>query len=475
MTDFLLPDLGEGLTEATIVAWHVAVGDEVTRNQPLAEVETAKALVELPSPRAGRITALHAAEGETLDVGAPLVGFAAVDAPTTSTPAADGAASSTSAADGRAADGATSADAPAGAVLADTAQGPAAATDSAATTSDATEAEARPQRQSVLVGYGPVLPGTGRPTRRPRTFPTTPYERPAAVDAGGPTPRAMPPVRRRARDLGVDLRTVHGSGPGGRILRADVEARAHGGTCCTGTRTSTSDVPVTSARGSHSIPVTGLRKQTAQAMTDSAFTAPHASVHVTIDVTDTLELLRRGGRDGRRTSFLAAVCRAVVPAVSRTPTANARFDAEARQIEVFDEVRLGIAVATERGLLVATLPAGATEDGPALTTAIAETAETAREGALSPSELTGSTLTVTNVGVFGVHGGTPILNPGQSTILALGALRKQPWEHRGEVALRTVVTLTLSFDHRVLDGAEASAFLMDIAETLADPATLLVR
>jgi len=425
MSDFLLPDLGEGLTEATIVAWHVAVGDEVTRNQAIAEVETAKALVELPSPRAGRITALHAAEGETLDVGAPLIGFADAEAD--------------------------------------------------ATTVDAPAEEPRLQRQQVLVGYGPVLPGSGRPRRRPRTFPTTPYERPAHAGEDGPTPRAMPPVRRRARDLGVDLRTVHGSGPGGRILRADVEARAQGGTCCAGTGTPGADAPDGSGRGSHTVPVTGLRKQTAQAMTDSAFTAPHASVHVTIDVTDTLELLRHGGRDRDRTSFLAAACRALVPAVGRTPAANARFDAEARQIEVFDEVRLGIAVATARGLLVATLPAEAAATGPALTAAIAGTAEKAREGSLSPAELTGSTLTVTNVGVFGVHGGTPILNPGQSTILAIGALRTQPWAHRGEVALRTVVTLTLSFDHRVLDGAEASAFLMDVAETLAEPASLLVR
>ena len=461
MSDFLLPDLGEGLTEATIVAWHVAVGDEVIRNQAIAEVETAKALVELPSPRAGRITVLHAAEGETLDVGAPLIGFEDAEAPADHAPVsgADSAADS-------------------------------AATDPTATEPSTVEApaeEPRPQRQQVLVGYGPVMPGSGRPRRRPRTFPTTPYERPAHAGEDGPTPRAMPPVRRRARDLGVDLRTVHGSGPGGRILRADVEARAHGGTCCgaatPGAAPRGAAAPAAGAApagtatgtGSHTIPVTGLRKQTAQAMTDSAFTAPHASVHVTIDVTDTLELLRRGGRDGRRTSFLAAVCRALVPAVGRTPAANARFDAEARQIEVFDEVRLGIAVATERGLLVATLPAGSAEDGPGLTAAIADTAGKAREGALSPAELTGSTLTVTNVGVFGVHGGTPILNPGQSTILALGALRTQPWEHRGEVALRTVVTLTLSFDHRVLDGAEASAFLMDIAETLAEPASLLVR
>ena len=475
MSDFLLPDLGEGLTEATIVAWHVKVGDEVTRNQALAEVETAKALVELPSPRAGRITALHAGEGQTLDVGSPLVGFAEVGA--APEPGAGGAAADGSVAEepagGSAADGSAVEEAVAGGSVAEepaavpvgvgaSAGGPDEATASA-------EPAARPQRQQVLVGYGPVLPGTGRPRRRPRSYATTPYVRPAGPMGEGPTPRAMPPVRRRARDLGVDLRSVHGSGPGGRILRADVEARAQG-------------LPgsATRAPGSHTIPVTGLRKQTAQAMSASAFTAPHASVHVTIDVTDTLELLGRGSRESGRTSFLASVCRAILPAAARTPAANARYDAEAGQIEMFDQVRLGIAVATDRGLLVATLPeidADGHQDpsGPALTAAIAETAQKARDGALTPGEVTGSTLTVTNVGVFGVDGGTPILNPGQSTILAIGALRRQPWEHRGEIALRTVVTLTLSFDHRVLDGAEASAFLTDIAETLADPATLLVR
>ena len=475
MSDFLLPDLGEGLTEATIVAWHVKVGDEVTRNQALAEVETAKALVELPSPRAGRITALHAEEGQTLDVGSPLVGFAEVG--TAPEPGAGGAAADGSVAEepagGSAADGSAVEEAVAGGSVAEEPAavpvGVGASAGGPDEVAGAAEPAARPQREQVLVGYGPVLPGTGRPRRRPRAFATTPYERPSRQAGEGPTPRAMPPVRRRARDLGVDLRSVHGSGPGGRILRADVEARAQG-------------LPgsVTRAPGSHTIPVTGLRKQTAQAMSASAFTAPHASVHVTIDVTDTLELLGRGSRESGRTSFLASVCRAILPAAARTPAANARYDAEAGQIEMFDQVRLGIAVATDRGLLVATLPeidADGHQDplGPALTAAIAETAQKARDGALTPGEVTGSTLTVTNVGVFGVDGGTPILNPGQSTILAIGALRRQPWEHRGEIALRTVVTLTLSFDHRVLDGAEASAFLTDIAETLADPATLLVR
>ncbi|MGP9537154.1 dihydrolipoamide acetyltransferase family protein [Brachybacterium sp. AOP43-C2-M15] len=482
MNHFLLPDLGEGLTEATIVSWHVAVGDEVALNQALAEVETAKALVELPSPRAGRIGTLHAAEGETLAVGAPLIGFA--DTPAASPDDAgsdaapdgagpDGAGSDAApddaAPDDAAPDGAGPGDAgsdsagsdaaaPAGAASGDAA--PAGAAPHGAPAPDGTPA-GRPRRQQVLVGYGPVLPGTDRPRRRPRSFPTTPYVGRTEEEARHERPAAMPPVRRRARDLGVDLAAVHGSGPGGRILRADVEASA--GRDPHGTRSSTL------------VPLTGLRRETARAMTDSAFTAPHASVHVTIDVTDTLELLDRGGRDGRRSSFLAAVCRAILPAAARTPAANARFDAEAGRIEQFAEVVLGIAVATDRGLVVAALDGSGDADGAGLTERIARAASRARAGALTPAELTGSTLTVTNVGVFGVHGGTPILNPGQSTILAVGALRTQPWEHRGEVALRTVVTLTLSFDHRVLDGAEASAFLMDVAEVLADPATLLVR
>lgn len=446
MSDFRLPDLGEGLTEATIVAWQVAVGDEVTLNQALVEVETAKALVELPSPRAGRVSALHAAEGETLAVGAPLIGFEEVGA--------------AAAAGGAPADGSPAAGA---------------ADDSAAEPSEQSDA---PQRQQVLVGYGPVLPSTGRPRRRPRSFETAPYvshregateETAARETAARETPKAMPPVRRRARDLGVDLATVHGSGPGGRILRTDVETCAKGATS-TGTST----------RASTRVPVAGLRRETARAMTDSAFTAPQASVHTTIDVTDTLDRLRRPGRDGSRSSFLAAVCRAILPAAARTPSANARYDAEAGEIELFARVALGIAVATERGLVVATVPdaeeTDRTEaDGGTLTERIAALVATAREGSLTPAQLTGSTLTVTNVGVFGVEGGVPILNPGQSTILAIGALRTQPWEHRGEIALRTVVTLTLSFDHRVLDGAEASRFLMDVADVLSDPAILLTR
>src|SRR5699024_5773459 len=339
MTDFMLPDLGEGLTEATIVAWHVAVGDVVTRNQPIAEVETAKALVELPSPRAGRITALHAAEGETLAVGAPLIAL--------ETEAPGGADGGGPAAGSGADDAGSEADdsAAVAAGSGPTAPSPATSDTAASSAFAAGTEQPAPQRQQVLVGYGPMLPGTGRPRRRPRSFETVPYVGRSAEEAARPTPKAMPPVRRHARDLGVDLATVEGTGPGGRILRGDVDACAHGGRKDHG--------GARGGMGSTPQPVTGLRRETARAMSASAFTAPHASVHTTIDVTDTLERLRRTDRDGRRTSFLAAVCRAIVPAAARTPSANARFDADAGEIELFEQVSLGVAVATERGLVVA--------------------------------------------------------------------------------------------------------------------------
>lgn len=488
MSIFRVPDLGEGLTEATVVTWHVAVGDEVALNQVLAEVETAKATVELPSPRAGRITALRAEEGETLDVGAPLVEFAEIAA---DGEAPAGPADGIGAADGEsAADVARSADAP------------------------APEGTRGPRRQQVLVGYGPKLPTTGRPRRRPRVFETVAFVGRSAEAAARERPAAMPPVRRHARDLGVDLETVHGSGPGGRILREDVDACAKGGTAtcpapgttrspsaCSDTvrpdtalagsaakaaspAEATTAQPPSAAPAAHRIPVMGLRRATAAAMTAST-TAPQAAVFHTVDVTPTLKRLRRAEQEGRRTSFLAAVCRAVLPAVDRTPLANARFDAGTGEIEQFDDVALGIAVATDRGLVVVRVPTGTDEDapahtghlagGPALTARIARAAARAREGSATPAELTGSTLTLTNVGVFGVEGGVPLLNPGQSVILAIGAVRTQPWEHRGRIRLREVVTLTVSFDHRVLDGAEASAFLRDVADVLGDPGLLLTR
>src|SRR5699024_6790885 len=301
---------------ATIVAWHVAVGDVVTRNQPIAEVETAKALVELPSPRAGRITALHAAEGETLAVGAPLIAL--------ETEAPGGADGGGPAAGSGADDAGSEADDSAAVAAGSGPTAPSPATsDTAASSAPAAGTEQpAPQRQQVLVGYGPMLPGTGRPRRRPRSFETVPYVGRSAEEAARPTPKAMPPVRRHARDLGVDLATVEGSGPGGRILRSDVDACAHGGRKDPG--------GAHGGRASTRRPVTGLRRETARAMSASASTAPHASVHTTVDVTDTLESLRRTDRDGNRTAFLAAVCRASVPAAARTPSPHARPPAHRR-------------------------------------------------------------------------------------------------------------------------------------------------
>src|SRR5690606_20787707 len=417
-TTFRLPDLGEGLTESEIVTWHVAEGDAVELNQVLAEAETAKAVVELPSPYAGRIVTLHAAEGEVVPVGAPLVEFDVVagrDAPP------------------HGSEPVTAPTEPAAVVPA------AAAPPEPATTGPA---EPAPERHAVLVGYGPRTDAGARPRRRPRSWDTVPYRRPDAVEHRHTTPRAMPPVRMLARHLGVDLDTVRGSGPDGLVRRADVEAAAGTDRAQEGYETQQE------ARASTIVPVTGLRKHTARALAESAFSAPHAAVPCTA---------------------------AVVLAAGRTPSANARFDADAGHIELFGPVHLGIAVATDRGLVVPTIPDADRLDAGALAAQIAARAAQAREGRLSMTKLTGSTLTVTNVGVFGVDGGVPILNAGQSTIVALGAVRTRPWEHRGEVSLREVVTVTVAFDHRVLDGAEAAAFLTDVTDVLTDPAVVLIR
>lgn len=454
MTTFRLPDLGEGLTESEIITWHVAEGEEVELNQVLAEVETAKAVVDLPSPYAGRILKLHAQEGDVVPVGAPLVDVEVVGqaagTPATGGPTPADAPSSSSADDGGPTPDAVPTEAP---------------------SSSAEAAEAPPQRHAVLVGYGPQTDGGARPRRRARAFATVPYRRHSTTDHAEATPRAMPPVRMLARHLGVDLTTVRGSGPGGLIRRPDVEAVADG----TSAVPATDQAAVAPERSSTHVPLTGLRKQTARAMTDSAFTAPHAAVFSTVDVTETVALVRRTRATEPAPTFLSLACRAVALAARRTPQANARLDSEAGHIELFGHLQLGVAVATDRGLVVATVPDADTLDAGALADRINDRAARARDGSLSPAELSGSTLTVTNVGVFGVDGGVPILNPGQSVIVALGTVRTRPWEHEGQVALREVVTVTVSFDHRVLDGAEASAFLSDVTDVLSDPAIALVR
>jgi len=398
---FALPDLGEGLTESEIVHWHVTEGDLVSLNQVIADVETAKAMVELPSPHAGRVTKLHVPEGTTVEVGQTIVSFdVSMDAP------------------------------------AEVEDGP----------------EVAPPN---LVGYGAVAE-SGRPARRERVLPA-PEPVPISTHR-----RAAPPVRKLAAQLGVDLAAVHGSGEAGLITRADVE----------GARTA--PAAVVTGEGT-SLPVKGIRKLTAEAMVRSAFTAPHVTVFLTVDVTRTVELLDelRSSSAFRemRLTFLAAVAKACCSAIGRTPAINSRWDEGGDTITQVAHVGLGVAAATPRGLLVPVIPVADTLSLAPLAEAITTLARTAKAGETRPADLTGGTFTISNVGVFGVDAGTPIINDGEAAILAVGAVVRRPWEWQGEIALRHVVTLSLSFDHRVLDGEQGSRFLADVGGLLHNPAS----
>jgi pyruvate dehydrogenase E2 component (dihydrolipoamide acetyltransferase) len=408
--EFQLPDLGEGLTESEIVAWKVAPGDRIELNQVIAEVETAKAVVDLPSPFAGIVARLMVDAGVTVSVGEPIISVeVAGDAG-----------------------------------------------------SDAASDAAPPN----LVGYGAATESAS--ARRPRRVADTAVASPVVSQPSAEPPRtrgrAAPPVRLLARQLGVSLDSVEGTGDRGLITRADVERVA--GPAAAGAASITSDDESTL------IPVTGVRKLTAQAMVASAFTAPHVTVFLQADVTPTIELLERLRGEARfrgaRLTFLTAVSRAVCLALAADPAVNSRW--EEGGIRQFRHVNLGIAAATPRGLLVPVIPAADTLGFRELDDAIGELVQTARAGTTTPAAMTGGTFTITNVGVFGVEGGTPILADGQAGILAVGAVARRPWEFNGEIALRSVVTLSLSFDHRVVDGAEGSRLLAAIAGLLADPA-----
>ena len=462
--EFPLPDLGEGLTESEIVAWRVAVGDHVELNQIIADVETAKAVVELPSPYEGVITALHAKEGEVVNVGEPLFSCET-----------DGAAAAQEAAPAAQA-----------AARAEAAPAEAAPTEARPAASEAREAALEPN----LVGYG--ARDEGGPKRRPRRATALADdlvpEAPVAIDEVSTTerrleppmrperPRSTPPVRKLARDLGIDLAELTGTGEGGLITRADVEAAASGGPATTEEAEAAPDT-----RGGRPaetrIPIKGVRKHTAAAMVRSAFTAPHVTEFLTVDVTATMDLLRsiRDDRNfaGRKVTPLTVVAKAVCIAAARTPEVNSRWDDGAQEIVQFGGVNLGIAAATDRGLVVPNVKGAERMTLIELADAIAALADTARAGKTSPADLTGGTISITNIGVFGIDAGTPILNPGEAAIIAMGAVRRQPWEHRGEIALREVMTLSLSFDHRLVDGEQGSRFLADVGAILREPGLAL--
>lgn len=456
--DFRLPDLGEGLPEAELVQWLVAEGDTVALNQTIAEVETAKAVVELPSPYAGTVTALHAAAGDVISVGSVLISFDTADAsPSTS-----------------------SAPEPAAEVAPET----------------ATPAQATPAAEPNLVGYGAAPAGAGRPRRRTRaagvaraSAPDTAVLEAAPHDAihlGDVTdrpierPRSTPPVRKLAKELGVDLALVEATGASGIITRADVEAfAARVGASTIGGAPTIDREPAPAQDGRETrgretrTPIRGVRKHTAEAMVRSAFTAPHVTTFLTVDVTATTELIAslRADRSlqDHRIGILAVAAKAVCLALARHPELNSRWDEAAGEIVEHHYVNLGIAAATGRGLVVPNIRDAHELTLVELADRTRALAETARAGKTAPGDMTGGTFSITNVGVFGVDAGTPILNPGEAGILALGAVRRQPWEHRGEIALRDVMTLALSFDHRLVDGEQGSKFLVDVADVLREP------
>ncbi|MFC7879192.1 dihydrolipoamide acetyltransferase family protein [Isoptericola sp. NPDC057391] len=468
--EFKLPDLGEGLTESEVVEWRVAVGDAVELNQVIAEVETAKALVELPSPVAGVVRALHAEEGQTVEVGEPLVTF---DLSGTGAPEP---------APGPDNSGPQELSGPR---APEPAPGP-----------DKSVGSGEDGPEPNLVGYGARPARSGRPARRRRRdVPVAAAPSPAATTTPVPAtsangvasapssggrgerPRSTPVVRALARQRGLDLATITGTGPHGRITREDVEAAS---TSVSGPTTASGTTAGTTADGEARTPVRGVRKHTAAAMVASA-AAPQASVFLTVDVTPSMELLARlkthPMAGGQRVTVLALVARAVLALLPRHPALTSRWvDLPGGEAEIVRpaHVNLGIAVATDRGLVVPHVPAADTLSLAGLAAALTELTTTARAGRTTPERLTNGTLTITNIGVFGVDAGTPILNPGEPAILGLGQVARRPWEHDGEVALRQVTTLSLTFDHRVVDGEQGARFLAELGAVLAEPGLALL-
>ncbi|MEV5344140.1 dihydrolipoamide acetyltransferase family protein [Streptomyces achromogenes] len=461
--EFKMPDVGEGLTEAEILKWYVQPGDTVTDGQVVCEVETAKAAVELPIPYDGVVRELRFPEGTTVDVGTAIITVAVAGAAAPEAPEAP--------AEQQRAEPAPAAEEP------------------------------KPEgRQPVLVGYGVATSST---KRRPRKGPQADVPGPAqaiqaelnghgARLAEKPRPLAKPPVRKLAKDLGVDLASVTPSGPDGVITREDVHAAAAPSAAEPAAQAPTAApapaapaaAPAAAAPAASydtaretRVPVKGVRKATAQAMVGSAFTAPHVTEFVTVDVTRTMRLVEELKQDkdmqGLRVNPLLLIAKALLVAIKRNPEINASWDEANQEIVLKHYVNLGIAAATPRGLIVPNIKDAHDKTLPQLAEALGELVTTAREGKTSPAAMQGGTVTITNVGVFGVDTGTPLLNPGESAILAVGAIKLQPWVHKGKVKPRQVTTLALSFDHRLVDGELGSKVLADVAAILEQPKRLI--
>ncbi|MFC9225662.1 dihydrolipoamide acetyltransferase family protein [Streptomyces hygroscopicus] len=454
--EFKMPDVGEGLTEAEILKWFVAPGDTVTDGQVVCEVETAKAAVELPIPFDGVVHELRFDEGTTVDVGTPII---SVD----TNPGAGEAAPRTA---------------------------PAAQAPAAEKPAPEPEPAGKEGRQANLVGYGAAPASTKRRPRKPLpgrqraeaaapapAAPAAPARPEPELNGSARTarPLAKPPVRKLAKDLGIALETVTPSGPDGIITREDVHAAAE---AVQAVQEAPVAAPAAATGGrERRVPVKGVRKATAQAMVNSAFTAPHVTEFVTVDVTRTMKLVADLKQDpemaGLRVNPLLLVAKALLVAIRRNPDINATWDEDNQEIVYKDYVNLGIAAATPRGLIVPNIKDAHAKTLPELASALGELVATAREGKTSPAAMSGGTVTITNVGVFGVDTGTPLLNPGESAILAFGAVKLQPWVHKGKVKPRQVTTLALSFDHRLVDGELGSKVLADVAAVLERPKRLI--
>lgn len=434
MKIFTLPDVGEGLTEADVANWLVQVGDTVAVNQVIAEIETAKSLVEIPSPWAGEVKELYAEVGDTVNVGDNFI---------------------------------------------------------AIKVSSSAESDSEATPQAPLVGSGPKEDTPGRRRRRRRPGAPAATEAPAEIEVPvdpdpSPAPEpvaepvqksdlftkvlAKPPVRKLAKDHGLDLTSIAPTGQHGEVTRADVHA------VLDGAATEAPAVPQTATTGeSETIKVTGVRKATAQAVTDSYTSAPHISVFRQVDATRTMEYLQTLKKHPRfenvKVSPLLVLAMAVAQAALNTPEANATWHGDTYTLH--RHVNLGLAAATPRGLLVPNIKNAHELNQRDMAEAIQELTQRARDGKTQPQELTGGTITITNIGVLGLDAGTPILNPGESGIIAFGAIKQQPWVVDGQIEPRWITTLGGSFDHRIVDGAEAGAFLADVAAILEEPALLI--
>ena len=427
ISKFPLPDVGEGLTEAEIVSWQVAEGDTVKVNQIICEIETAKSVVELPCPFEGTVSELLAEVGDTVEVGQPIISVSVeggVDSPVV--------------------------------------------------------IEDAPETPATLVGYGE---GEAPKSRRKKS---SSISSSAVAAAAMPAPiipasnvmvasqeanvSAKPPIRKLAKELGVDLSQVEPTGLHGEVTREDVMRSA--GQASVFKNLSTPQAPTDREER---IPVKGVRKAIASAMVQSAFTAPHVSIFVDVDATRTMEYVKRLKDSvdfaGVKVTPLLIMAKAIIWAVRRNPTVNSTWTDE--EIIVHNYVNLGIAAATPRGLIVPNIKDADSMSMLELATSIEQLAMTARDGKTQPAETQNGTITITNIGVFGVDTGTPILNPGEVGIVALGSIQKKPWVVDDEIVIRQVTTIGATFDHRVVDGDVASRFLADVASVIQEPALLL--